>query len=91
MKIYLVCLESNLDGEVFFDVVPCKTIERAREIIREERNTTLEESYPFSNYTLEELKNNDDFDVIDEDDRFYVNGSFTGYWEDYYIKEKEIV
>ena len=91
MKIFLVCLESNVDGEHMFDSIPCATKEKAIEILQEEKNTLLNESYHYSPFTLEELKNSDEFEVEDLPDKFSVTDFTDDYWEDYYIEEKDVL
>jgi hypothetical protein len=89
-KIYLVCLESNVDGDIIFHVTPCGTFEKAKEILKTERDFTLNESVHYSEYTLEELKNNEEFEFIDEECHFLVLDYNDDYWEDYYIEERQI-
>ena len=63
-KIYLMLQESNVDGEILINIVPCSTMEKAKEVLEEEKNTILNESYHFSGKTQEELK--EDFYVDEE-------------------------
>ena len=88
MQIYLAMIESNVDGEHFFDAVPCETMERAKEVINAYKEDLLSESVHYSKYTLEELKNKEDFEVIDKEDRFSISDIYADYWEDYYIVKK---
>lgn len=88
MQIYLAMIESNVDGERFVDVVPCETMERAKEVINAYKEDLLSESVHYSKYTLEELKNKEDFEVIDKEDRFSISDIYADYWEDYYIVKK---
>jgi len=88
MQIYLAMIESNVDGERFVDVVPCETMERAKEVINAYKEDLLAESVHYSKYTLEELKNREDFEVIDKEDRFSISDIYADYWEDYYIVKK---
>lgn len=88
MQIYLAMIESNVDGERFVDVVPCETMERAKEVINAYKEDLLAESVHYSKYTLEELKNKEDFEVIDKEDRFSISDIYADYWEDYYIVKK---
>lgn len=89
MKIYLVLLESNVDGEYYFDVVPCLSMDAAKKVLKEEKNWVLKNSFHFSRYTIDELKNDEEFEFVDEDKKFYVQDLCDDYWEDYCIIEKE--
>lgn len=89
-KVYLVCFESNVDGDIIFHVTPCGTFEKAKEILKTEIDFTLNESVHYSKYTLEELKNNEKFEFIDEECHFRVLDYNDDYWEDYYIEERQI-
>ena len=85
MKIWIVNLESNVDGEVMFEAIPCASKEAARRVLKEEKEYVLEESHHWSKYA-------DDFDErIDTEDHFYINDPFDSYYEDYTIEEKEVV
>lgn len=88
MQIYLAMIESNVDGEYFVDVVPCENMERAKEVINAYKEELLAESVHYSKYTLEELKNSEDFVVIDNEDRFSISDNYADYWEDYYVIKK---
>lgn len=89
-KVYLVCFESNIDGDRNFHVTPCSTFEKAKEILETERDFILNESVHYSEYTLEELKNNGEFEFIDEEYHFLVLDYNDDYWEDYYIEERQL-
>ena len=88
MQIYLVLIESNVDGEHFVDAVPCENMKRAKEVINAYKEELLSESVHYSKYTLEELKNSEDFEVIDKEDRFSISDNYADYWEDYYVIKK---
>lgn len=84
MKIWIVNLESNVDGEVMFSAVPCASKEVARRVLKEQKEYILEESHHWSD--------NDDYDErIDTKDHFYINDPYDDYYEDYTIEEKELV
>lgn len=86
-KIYLVCIESNVDGDRIFSVTPCGTFEKAKEVLKTERDFILNESVHYSN---ENLKDSDAFEFIDEETHFRVLDYNDDYWEDYYIEERQI-
>ena len=89
MKIYIVKFESNVDGEILFDAVPCATKEAAIKVLQEEKEWVLKESVHFSRFTEEELK--EYCEMIDEDTHFYVSDNSDDYYEDYQIEEKNLV
>lgn len=90
-KIYLMLQESNVDGEILINIVPCSTMEKAKEVLEEEKNTILNESYHFSGRTPEELK--EDFYVDEEEDGtyWYINDESDDYYEELKIVEKEVL
>lgn len=89
-KVYLVYFESNVDGDRIFQVTPCGTMEKAKERLKKERDWVLNESIHYSKHTLEELKNNEEFEFIDEECHFRVLDYIDDYWEDYYIEERQV-
>lgn len=90
MKIYNVIQESNVDGEIFINVTPCVSEELAKKILKENKETILNESYHFG-----KDKNSDDdyeyFDIEDTETAFYINDSCDNYYEYIKIEEKELV
>jgi len=84
----LAMIESNVDGEHFVDVVPCENMGRAKEVINAYKEDLFAESVHYSKHTLEELKNSEDFVVIDKEDRFSISDNYADYWEDYYVVKK---
>lgn len=89
-KVYLVYFESNVDGDRIFQVTPCGTMEKAKERLKKERDWVLNESIHYSKHALEELKNNEEFEFIDEECHFRVLDYIDDYWEDYYIEERQV-
>lgn len=88
MKIFIVLLESNIDGEVYFDAVPCATKEKAIEVLRNEKEWVLKESHHFSQFSEDELK--EYCDIVDEEEHFFITDNSDDYYEDYQITEKEV-
>ena len=88
--IYIVKLERNVDGEYCFDAIPCNTLEKAREVLKNERDTILKEGCHWENWeSLEEMENYG-IEVTDEEEHFYINDPSDDYYEDYTIVEKEL-
>lgn len=84
-KIYIVQQESNVDGEILFNVVPCATLEKAKEVMKEEINTLLNESH-FKCFHDRE----DDFILDKTETSFYIEDTCDDYYEDINIYEKLI-
>lgn len=87
-KIWVVYLESMVDGVTNFECVPCLTKEKARQVLKEEKERILKESYHFGRKTLEGFE--DDFHIEETEDAFFINDPCDDYWEDYYIKQREL-
>lgn len=86
-KIYLVVQESNVDGEVFFNAVPCPSLEIARKVMQREKETILKESYHYKDF--EECPENYQFE--EDENSVFINVLFDDYYEDIHIEEKEMV
>ena len=87
MKIYILCMESNVDGNITFEVYPYSTLELARESLASVKKELLDESKHFNGADLQ----SDEYEVVDKEDRFFINDHFDDYYEDYYIKEKYLI
>lgn len=88
LKIWLVQQESNVDGEIIVNSVPCGSLETARKVLRDEKNTILNESHHFSNLTDDDMN---DMIIEESDDRFFIDDPSDDYYEDIAIIEKELV
>lgn len=86
-KIYLVIQESNVDGELFFNVVPCNTLEVAKEVMRREKETILNESPRYKNYK----ECPEDYRFEEDDESVYISILCDDYYENIYIQEKEVL
>ena len=81
MKVFLVKQESNCDGEVLFNVTPCKDMETAKKVMEDEVKTLLTESYHYNGiFTIEHYE-----------ERFFISDNCDDYYEKITIEEKEIV
>lgn len=85
----MVYLESNVDGEIMFEAVPCANLKTARKILQAEKDWLLKESNHFGHYQSEEFK--ESFIVEEDKDRFFVHDPSDDYWEDYKIVKKKIL
>jgi hypothetical protein len=85
-KIWLVTQESNVDGEILFNVVPCVSEETAKKIMQEEKETILNESHHFGN----SVDPYDDFEIEESGNTFFINDPCDDYYEEIKVFEAEI-
>lgn len=88
-KVWIVQQESNVDGEIIINSVPCATLEAARKVLQDEKDTILQDSPHYDHYTPEELE--EEFEIEEDDDSWYINDPCDDYYEDIKIIEKNIV
>lgn len=88
-RVWIVQQESNVDGEIIINSVPCASLEAARKVLQDEKETILNESPHYDHYTPEELE--EEFEIEEDDDRWYINDPCDDYYEDIKIIEKNIV
>ena len=86
-KVWVFTQESNVDGEIHFNVIVCKDRETAVQTMEKEKEWIRKESHHFRGYD----PNSDDFEIEESDDRFYINDPSDDYYEELQIEEKEIV
>jgi hypothetical protein len=88
-KVYIVQQESNVDGELIINAVPCTTREAARKVLQGMKNFILHESPHYMGRTKDELE--EEFEIEEGGDRWYINDPCDDYYEDIQIVEKIIV
>jgi hypothetical protein len=88
-KIWLVTQESNVDGEIFFNVTPCATKEVAKKVFEQLKKEILTNGH-FRDY--EELLGTDEEYKVYEgnEDEFYIDDTYDDYYELVRVYEKEI-
>ena len=91
MKVFLVKQESNCDGEVLFNVTPCKDMETAKKVMEDEVKTLLTESYHYNGIDIDNADKSGDFTIEHYDERFFISDNCDDYYEEITIEEKEIV
>ena len=84
-KIWLVIQESNVNGEILLNVVPCISKETAKEVMDNEIHTLMNEGH-YTDY--KEWPN--DFVVEQTEESYYIKDNCDDYYEDIRIEEKEI-
>lgn len=91
MKVFLVKQESNCDGEILFNVTPCKDMETAKKVMEDEVKTLLTGSVHYNGIDIDNVDENGDFTVERDEERFFINDNCDDYYEEITIEEKEIV
>ena len=84
-KIWLVTQESNVDGQIMFNVVPCVSEETAKKVMQDEIRTLLNESH-----FIAFIDRPDDFVLEQTETSYYIEDTCDDYYEDINIEEKEI-
>ena len=72
MKVFLVKQESNCDGEILFNVTPCKDMETAKKVMEDEVKTLLTESVHYNGIDIDNDDENGDFTVERDEERFFI-------------------
>ena len=92
-KIYLLQQESNVDGEILFNVVPCMTLELARQAMAKKIATLQSESIKYGgcDFAAIERGENDNFTIERTDDSFYISCTYDDYYENLKIVEAELI
>jgi hypothetical protein len=88
-KVYIVQQESNVDGELIIDAVPCSDLYTARMVLNMRKYTILHETPHYMGYTDKQLQ--EDFEIEEGSDRWYINDPCDDYYEDIQIVEKIVV
>ena len=91
MKVFLVKQESNCDGEILFNVTPCKDMETAKKVMEDEVKTLLTESVHYNGIDIDNVDENGDFTVERDEERFFIIDNCDDYYEEITIEKKEIV
>lgn len=86
MKVYLMQQESEVDGDMLFNVVPCSNEETAKREMQKEIRTLLNESH-FIAYN----DRPDDFILEQTETSYYIEDTCDDYYEHIWIEEKEIL
>ena len=88
-KIFIVLHESNVDGEVIINAVPCASLKIARKVLKEEKETILNESPHYMGRTKKELE--EDFEIEETKNSWYINDPCDDYYEDIKIVDRILV
>lgn len=85
MKIYVVKSEVNVDGEIFFDAIPCKTEEAAKRVFENEKENVFKKGYHFS------ILEKDEYEIEDEPNHYFINDLSDDYYCEFLIIEKTLI
>ena len=86
-RVYMVIQESNVDGEMLFNAVPCTSMEAAKAVLADEKSAILNESH-FSDLTEDDMEY---MEVEEDEERFYINDTTDDYYEDIRIEVNSIM
>ena len=85
-RVWVMTQESNVNGEIYFNVIVCKDKETAIRHMEREKKWIREESRAFKDYDP-----NDENLILEETDHsFYIEWDCDDYYEDICIEEIEI-
>ena len=85
-KVWVVTQESCVNGEINFNVVVCDSEETAKAQMQKEIDWLKNESIHFRDFDKEV----EEFEVDQEDCRFFLNDTWDDYYEEIIVMEKEI-
>ena len=86
-KIWIVLQESNVDGEIIIAATPCENLKVAKEVLEEEKEYILNESFHYARMSDEDMK---EMEIEETDTSYYINDPYDDYYEDIKIIEKTI-
>lgn len=84
-KIWIVTQESNVNGEILFNSVPCASKEAAIKVMHDEITTLLNESH-----FVAHIDRPEDFVVEKSETSYYIEDMCDDYYEDIRIEQKVI-
>lgn len=85
-KVCVFTQESNVNGEIHFNVIVCKDRETAVQTMEKAKEWIRKDSWHFRDYD----PNDEDLTIEESDHSFYVNDECDDYYEKLFIEEKEI-
>lgn len=86
-KVWVLTQESNVDGEIYFNVNVCKDRETAIHTMEKEKEWIKNDSCHFRGYDPDD----EDLTIEENDHRFFINDESDDYYEELHIEEKEII
>lgn len=89
MKIWIVNLESCVDGEIFFHAVPCKDEKTAKEVLKKEKENIFKECIHYKDLTDDDIK--EYFSVEEDENSYSIYDNTDSYYECYSIEEADVL
>ena len=89
MRIFNLIQESNVDGEIIVNVIPCASAELAQKVMDDEIATLISDSPNYKNLNVNNPS--DDFIVERSERHTFIKKVNDDYYEDFRIDEKEVV
>ena len=89
MKVFNLIQESNVDGEIIVNVIPCASIELAQKAMDDEIAALISNSYKYKNLNINNPS--DDFIVERCEGHTLIKVVNDDYYEEFRIDEKEVV
>ena len=89
MKIFNLIQESNVDGEIIVNVIPCASAELAQKAMDDEIATLISDSHKYKNLNINNPS--DDFIVERCEGHTFIKVVNDDYYEEFRIDEKEVV
>ena len=83
-KIYLVMWESNVNGKLFLNATPCRTLEAAEKKMEE----NIEEILGCGHFMHADKEV---CTIVKDDNSYFIADETDDYWENTYIRVKELI
>lgn len=85
-KVWIMTQESNVDGDVNYNVVVCDSEQTALSLMEREKKWIAEESHHFKGYD----PNDESLEIEESKHRFFIMDECDDYYEEIIVDEKEI-
>jgi hypothetical protein len=83
-KTYVVVQESNVDGNVISDVIPCVSMNVAKRVLRDKKNSLLHTYGHFKDCDVNEME------VEEGEQRYFIQDPSDDYYELLYIQASQV-
>jgi uncharacterized protein YbgA (DUF1722 family) len=83
-KTYIVVQESNVDGNVVSDIIPCVSMNVAKRVMREKKNSLLHVFGHFKDCDINEME------VEEGEERYFIQDPVDDYYELLYIQTSQV-
>lgn len=83
-KTYIVVQESNVDGNVISDIIPCASMDVAKRVMRDKKNSLLHVFGHFKDCDVNEME------VEEGEERYFIQDPSDDYYELLYIQTSQV-